>query len=207
MKETRYFVKDIVNTERPLMGRYGVYCTTLELFAEYGMLTEDEAWKLCEQLWKDDCPYFNGDYEIIGREVEMDPEAIKAFYDELDDYITKNSEPAPAAETQPEADEQLRLFEEAARRSQCTVAFADFEAMAKKDGGFEPEDAKWYSKVVAQWALGKLPVIWAYCREWGNGAVVFTDVEPYYSGIDETCEVRSKWLLDFGEHCARVNFY
>ena len=202
MKRTRYFVKDIVNTERPLMGRYGVYCATFETSREYGMETEEEAWKLCEALWKDDCPYFNGDYEIVEREVEMDAEEIAKLYEKLDAYIAEHYRPdAPA-----DAAEQMRLFEEA-EQGLTPVTFEDFKKEAEQYGGFDPEDKDWHEKVVAEWALGQIPVIWAYCREWSDGAVVFTDVEPYYSGIDNTCEILSKSFVDFGEHCARVNFY
>ena len=176
MKRTRYFVKDINDVTRPVMGTVGIYCTTPEMCKAYGM-DRDEAQHMCAILNNGEEAYENSEYEVIALTVD-------------------NTDAA----------EQMRLFEEA-EQGLTPVSFEDFKKEAEQYGGFDPEDKDWYEKVVAEWALGQIPVIWAYCREWSDGAVVFTNVEPYHSGIDNTCEILSKSFVDFGEHCARVNFY
>ena len=200
MKRTRYFVKDINDVTRPVMGTVGIYCTTPEMCKAYGM-DRDEAQHMCDILNNGEEAYENSEYEVIALTVDETDERDKTAA-ALAAYIAEHYRPdAPA-----DAAEQMRLFEEA-EQGLTPVSFEDFKKEAEQYGGFDPEDKDWHEKVVAEWALGQIPVIWAYCREWSDGAVVFTDVEPYYSGIDNTCEILSKSFVDFGEHCARVNFY
>ena len=163
MKEIRYFVKDEINTDRPIMGALGVYCRDNAMCREYGMTTEAEAQALCDMLNRGEIEYEDSEYYVLALEI-MDPDEEAKLYADLEAYLAEHYR--PAEEPAPADDE---LFKEA-EQDAAHVTFEDFKKSAEEWGGFDPDDKDWFGEVVAAWALGQIPVVWAYSRDWSDGA-------------------------------------